>query len=98
MVLKRVGHLLAADEPCTGDDAPQVRAWRVIAVLVRGQDILDLHRVKPDRLDRLPFALEGEPGVGFDQDQAVRGLDEPLATQVAFDPASGQLPDARRDG
>src|SRR5579871_5784412 len=36
--------------------------------------------------------------MAFDQDEAVRRLDEPLATEVALDTAARQLPDARSDG
>ncbi len=97
MVPQGVGHLLAAHEPGPGDDAPQVGARGVVAVLVGGQDVLDPARVEADGLDRRPLALEGQPGVGLDEDEAVRRLDDPLAAEVALDAAAGQLPHARPD-
>src|SRR5262249_47331992 len=97
VVLQRVGHLFAADELRTGDDAPEVGAGGVVAVLVGGQDVFDLARIQADRGHRRPFALEGEAGVPFDEDVAVGRFNEALPAEVAFDAATGDLPDAGDD-
>src|SRR5262249_19156733 len=97
VMLKRVGHLFAADELRAGDDAPKVGAGSVVAVLVGGEDVFDLAWIEADYGHRRPFALEGEAGVPFDEDVAVGRFDEALPAEIAFDAAAGDLPDAGDD-
>jgi hypothetical protein len=58
VMLQRVRHLLAADEFRAGGNPPEIRARRMVTVLVRGQDVLHLLRIEADRFDGRPFALE----------------------------------------
>ncbi len=58
MVLQRVRHFLAAHKLRPGDDAPQVSARRVVAMLMGRQDELDARRVEADGLDRRPLGFE----------------------------------------
>src|SRR5262249_8242777 len=60
-------------------------------------DVLDLLWIEPDRLHRLPFALERQPGMPFNENQPVRRFDDALPAKIAFDPAAGELPDALDD-
>ena len=96
-MLERVGHLLAAYELRTGDDAPEIGARGMIAVLVGGEDVPDPSGIKADSLHRRPFTLERQPRVPLDEDEPVRRFDDALPAEVAFDAAAGKLPDAGDD-
>src|SRR6516162_7950961 len=96
-MLQRVRHLLAADELGPGDDAPEVSAGSMIAVLVGGEDVLDPLRIEPNGFHGRPFALERQPRVPFDEDEAIGGFDDALPAEIAFYAAAGDLPDALLD-
>jgi len=97
VMLERVGHLLAAHELCAGDDAPEIGARGMIAVLVGGEDVLDPSGIKADSFYCRPFALERQARVPLDENETVRRFDDARTAEIAFDAAAGKLPDAWDD-
>ena len=66
----------------------------MIAMLVRRQDVLDLHWIKTGSLDRRPILLERMAGVRIDDDQAIRRFDDELIPRVARIAATAVAPNA----
>src|SRR6185436_144209 len=61
-------------------------------MFVRGEDVLDLAGIEARSLHRPSLALEREPGVPFNQNEAPRTLNHALSAEIAFDTTAGKLP------
>src|SRR4029078_1004374 len=61
-------------------------------MFVSREDVLDLTGIETSGLHCPALALEREPGVPFNQNEAPRTLNHALSAQIAFDTTAGKLP------